>query len=209
MIELKALEDDTGAHDDACDDPEIVRLMIEYFYHFDYEHGCTRSCGSNVFSPVISPESMLDHAKVFAIAIKYQVSGLRNLAMAKFAEAVKTGWDHNSFARTIFTVYNSTPDDIRDLRDIVADSIHEHFDVLKAKDEIEIIVSSIGGLAYDLVKRSGTDYRCSKGHIGEEFRQSCVCHTRSCGCVFDICKACYPSRYSAYCPFCGDTLKIR
>ena len=41
------------------------------------------------------------------MAIKYQVSGLRNLAISKFTEAVKTGWDHNSFVRTIFAVYNS------------------------------------------------------------------------------------------------------
>lgn len=36
MIELKAKTGDNDQENDGCDDPEIVKLMIEYFYHFDY-----------------------------------------------------------------------------------------------------------------------------------------------------------------------------
>jgi len=32
----RAVKDDSSDPDDVCDDPEIVKLMIEYFYHFDY-----------------------------------------------------------------------------------------------------------------------------------------------------------------------------
>lgn len=144
--------------------------MVEYFYHFDYEAGCTCSATKNVqqasaeaastttpvTSVVISSSTMLEHAKVFAMVVKYQVNGLRDLAVSKFAQAVKAGWDHENFANTIFTVYNSTTDDVKELREIVADTIFTHFDTLKKKEEIEAVVSSIGSLAYSLLKRSGT-----------------------------------------------------
>jgi hypothetical protein len=184
VIKLKAHEDDAEDEDDACDDPEIVKLMIEYFYHFDYEKGCDCTSGSPLFAkkrkekdvqlattdaesvaaPVISPASMLEHAKVSAMAIKYQVNGLRDLAVSKFTDAVKAGWDHESFAHTIFTVYNSTADDVTNLREIVAVTIYEHFDDLKKRDEIEVVVSSTGGLAYNLLERSRTFVCKQKNH---------------------------------------------
>lgn len=34
-VELKAVASDSD-EDDSCDDPEIVKLMVEYFYHLDY-----------------------------------------------------------------------------------------------------------------------------------------------------------------------------
>ena len=192
MIELKAHEDDTDAQDDACDDPEIVKLMIEYFYHFDYEKGCNRSCSNHVISSAISPDSILNHAKVFAMATKYQVHGLRSLAVSKFLEAVRTGWDHDSFARTIFTVYNSTADDVTGLRDIVAGTIHDHFDVLKEKDDVEIIVSSIGGLAYSLLKRSIRTTCTQRHHDASKAGWEVYC--KACDFISRCCYRCYNDR---------------
>jgi hypothetical protein len=199
--------------------------MIEYFYHFDYNKGCdcssfwssswnqkkkskkrTQLAVDNSASippsstpAVISPDSMLVHAKVFAMAVKYQVDGLRDLAVSKFTEAVKAGWDHESFAHTIFTVYNSTTDDATDLREIVADTIFDHFEALKNKDEVEVVVSSTGGLAYNLLKRSSTMVCKQKSHQAQTMR---TVWCRACDFTETCCYYCY-NNYNPKCTKCG------
>lgn len=97
MIELKATSDDA---DYSCDEPEIVELMIEYFYHFDY----LRTAAA-VSSSVNRKPFLIKHAKVFAIAIKYQADGLRALAVKKFKEAALTDWNSDDFAQVVRVVY--------------------------------------------------------------------------------------------------------
>ncbi|KAK5696067.1 hypothetical protein LTR97_008487 [Elasticomyces elasticus] len=61
--------------------------------------------------------NMVMHAKVFAAAVKYDVSALQRLASAKFAAAASSNWDHTTFADAIRIAYSTTPDDNRGLRD--------------------------------------------------------------------------------------------
>lgn len=245
IIELKAIKDDAVDQDDVCDDPEIVKLMIEYFYHFDYTEGCGSALGScgklnkekqtvvpskrvreqtpsvdndnddedtaasvadATPAPISSVHSatMVEHAKLFAMAVNYQVDGLRDLAVSKFSEAVKAGWDHEDFAHTVFLVYNTTADDIIELRDVVADTLYEHFGTLKNKDEVATVVRSIPGLGYDLFKRSYTSRMvCSHN----TYRQERAC--QSCCQIFQYCSSCYNPSYGAYssyfkCPNCHN-----
>lgn len=118
--------------------------MMDYFYRFIY----------TVKEGFTGPQPIIVHAKVFAISIKYQANGLRDLATTKFGEAVKSSWNTRAFAQAIEIVYNSTTDDNKQLRNIVADTIHEHFDDLKYGNDVEAVVSQIPGLAYGLLKRS-------------------------------------------------------
>ena len=65
------------------DDPEIIKLMVSFFYHFEYYIGESfhvKHIGTadNTLAPR-SPLEAVTNAKVFAAAIKYQVDGLRDL----------------------------------------------------------------------------------------------------------------------------------
>ena len=126
IIKLKATpgDDATAAEgDDVCDEPEIVKLMVEYFYHFDYLRD-TESLPepSQSSAPTARPPShgyIIEHAKAFAIAVKYQIDGLRDLAASKYKEAVTTCWNHEDFAHSVFVAFNSTVEEVTQLREII------------------------------------------------------------------------------------------
>jgi hypothetical protein len=203
VIELKAMTDSPEPTDDSCDDPEIVKLMIEYFYHFDYLCDIARAP-----SPPKPTPFFVEHAKVFAMAIKYQAAGLRQLAASNFRRAACVFWNHTGFAHAIHIVYTSTPDDAQELRKIVADTVHEHYSDLQSKPEIDVAMRSLSGLAYSILKHRGSAWRCKKGHKGENLRQSCDCSGSQCAQRFDVCSECVFERPSVVCPFCKKTVSL-
>jgi hypothetical protein len=203
LLELKASLDGAEGADHSCDEPEIVELMIEYFYHFDYPR--TTSTAS---SSIVAKNPLIKHAKVFAMAIKYQVDGLRALAVKKFKEAASSDWNNDDFAQVVQVVYASTPDDVQELRTITADTIHDHFSVLKDKEDLEMVISGLGDLSYSLLRRTSSGFRCTKKHGRDGTRKSCKCDYTACGFDFDICLQCHASRGSACCPICGRLTKL-
>lgn len=135
---------------DVCDDPEIVKLMMEYFYLFDYGTQLPNETSSTAaVSPRPNDKShLIEHSKVFAMAVKYQADGLRELAAAKFKTAVATEdyWAHKDFPTAISIIYASSLDDVLDLRQVVEDVLHRHFDTLKANEDMVAIIRGIEGL---------------------------------------------------------------
>lgn len=201
VIELKASSDDAEHTGDSCDVPEIVELMIEYFYHFDYLRTATTVSLSG-------QRSLIKHAKVFAMAIKYQVDGLRALALQKFQQAALHEWNSDDFAQVVHIVYTSTPDHVRELRGIVATTIYDHFRDLKDKEELEVVISGLGDLSYSLLRRTSSAFRCTKGHKDEATRISCTCANSTCAFDFDLCQQCHASRGSAHCPICNRIVRL-
>ncbi|EMC94013.1 hypothetical protein BAUCODRAFT_57136, partial [Baudoinia panamericana UAMH 10762] len=97
------------------DDPEVIELMIGFFYHYDY----MISTGTPSNRTTGSSQCRITHAKLFAAAVKYQVPGLRALALSKFEQAAKLAWQDASFAEAVRVVYKSTLDEVRELRDVI------------------------------------------------------------------------------------------
>ena len=91
------------------------------------------------------------HAKVYALADKYGIHDLKDLAQAKFAEAASRDWNSSSFPHAIQTVYLSTPESNQGLRDIVVNTISQHKELLE-KAEVETFVKEINGLAFGLLQ---------------------------------------------------------
>jgi hypothetical protein len=199
---LKAVVDDTDVVDESCDDPEIVKLMIEYFYHFNYLRA-----EDATGSPATSKVHLIEHAKVFALAVKYQADGLRELAISKFKESIEANWNHEDLSHAIHIVYQSTTDDVTELRDIVTDTVHDHFDELNGQETVKAVVSSIASLAYGLLERFRTTQpkksTCSFGHYGESKIRKCSnCRYRN-----EECNLCYDiGRRLHVCRNCGDYL---
>lgn len=182
-IELKATEPDSDDPEDACDDPEIVKLMIAYFYHLDYLHDkkavievhdspppkkkvrlSVLAKSTRATNPLPSPEPvaapagpkvyLIEHAKVFAMAVKYHVDPLRDLATHKFRAEAEQHWDHEDLAQAIQLIYTSTADEITQLRSIAVEVLVHHRSDLLKKPEIATLLQSITGLAYDLLMRN-------------------------------------------------------
>jgi hypothetical protein len=142
------------------DDPEIIKLMIQFLYNLDYDESLCRKASETdqaddaKSSTLTGPQvDMLTHAKVFATAIKYQIDGLRDLAEGKFEDSIESSWDSGAFPEVITVVFHSTPAEVGQLRDIVIDTIYNHFEALKDKEEIDAAICDILHLAYALYKR--------------------------------------------------------
>ncbi|KAK5720355.1 hypothetical protein LTR17_015072 [Elasticomyces elasticus] len=100
-----------------------------------------------------SDGNMIMHAKVHAVAVKYQVPALQDLAARKFIAAVAANWNHDSFADAAYIVYTTTPEEIRALRTEVVNTLLQHGSLLD-KPAVEGLVCGIIGLAFELLKGS-------------------------------------------------------
>jgi hypothetical protein len=150
--------------------------MVEFFYHFDY----LRDADSLSHTPASIPLALqsqqlpsqgyiIEHAKVFAIAVKYQIDGLRDLAASKFKDAANAYWKHDDFAHSIYIAYDSTTDEVTQLREVVADVLLEHFDDLEQDiPEFETALCEIPRLAYALLKRSRAGSKSGGAKVGEQ-----------------------------------------
>lgn len=96
MIELLASTDD----DDAADDPEAVKLMIDFLYLHDYEAPIiamnpeetnqTKPPGKAAVQLARAPDcNTIMHVKMYAPGSKYQIEALKAAALTKFTEAVE------------------------------------------------------------------------------------------------------------------------
>ncbi|KJY01921.1 hypothetical protein TI39_contig272g00004 [Zymoseptoria brevis] len=142
--------------DPASDDVEAIGYLIYFFYHLDYEVKMPRTGSGETSQARIAANmpgaSALAHAKVFAIAEKYQVPGLKNLAVSKFKAAMEVPQQkHADLAEIITTVFNTTPETVRDLRDLVSARLTTDCTLLDRKD-IEIAVNNVSGLTFELLR---------------------------------------------------------
>jgi hypothetical protein len=174
--------------------------MIEYFYLFDY--GCQHSDGmshrDHTSSPPALNSHLIEHAKVFAMSVKYQAEGLRVLAAAKFAAAATTYWCHGDFPAAISVVYNSTTDDVLDLRNTVENILHIHFDKLKETEELGEVVRGIPGLAYGLLVRR-PKVSCTEEKCAYTYTQHCT----KCRKMMRHCVSCSDDGAGSRCSSCN------
>jgi hypothetical protein len=96
-------------------------------------------------------DDMIGHARVFTIATKYGIPSLKQAAIDKFQSAVKQHWSHKTFPEVIEEVYTTTPEEVRELRVVIARTILKNPKSLQVK-EVEDAIRSIDGLAFDLLK---------------------------------------------------------
>ncbi|SMQ49234.1 unnamed protein product [Zymoseptoria tritici ST99CH_3D7] len=165
-IDLKAF--DPAEPDYSCDDPLIVKAMIDFLYRHSYtfEHDLppvpekrkTARPAKHGKRRLVTPEPanticMVEHAKVFAMACKYGIPELKREARDQFIEAVADHWSHESFAQAIEEVYHSTSEGVGELREVVVKTILDNHKLLEDKN-VEAAISSIDGLAYNLLKQS-------------------------------------------------------
>jgi hypothetical protein len=91
------------------------------------------------------------HAHMYALADKFHICDLKELARNKFAEAASQDWNSSEFPLAVQTVYTSTPENDHQLRSVVVETITRHRELLK-REEVERLVKEINGLAFGLLK---------------------------------------------------------
>ncbi|SMR50239.1 unnamed protein product [Zymoseptoria tritici ST99CH_3D1] len=137
------------------DDPQAE---AHFLYYQTYELGSTHDHTAWI-NPLDGPRcrlvsrqsvDMLEHAKMFAIAVKYGVASLRGYAHGEFKRAVRLHFDGPELGNAIREVSTSTPEDAQELRDITRKELLHHRELLR-KTCIRAAIESVEGLAYDLL----------------------------------------------------------
>jgi hypothetical protein len=133
--------------------------MVHYLYHFDYdakpqdegidfdESGTNRT-ETDANEPI--RDVLVTHAKVYALAEKYLIHGLKAVALRRFKALAATLLGINHFLPATLEVYTSTAEDDRGLRDIVVETFCKHSKQLD-KEEVRDVLKGLGTLTYDLV----------------------------------------------------------
>ena len=78
---------------------------------------------------------MMNNVLVYAVAEKYDIPDLKDLAKGKLQSLARSKWPHDDFYALAERVFSTTPDTDMGLRQIVLDLCEEHFeDILKNQD---------------------------------------------------------------------------
>ncbi|KAI9812333.1 MAG: hypothetical protein M1827_004782 [Pycnora praestabilis] len=123
------------------DDPIMVEKMLSYLYKFNY--GLQRA------TPTES--TLSSHAKIYALADKYDVQDLKGLAQTKFAAEVKDGWNDEAFSIAIREVYGSTPESDMGLRSIVSQSAKKNIKALMDRGEFMALLVEVNAFTVELL----------------------------------------------------------
>ena len=124
-------------------------MMIHCLYHFDYDvqvqHKSDYFDGSETDGGVLTT-----HAKVYALAEKYLIRGLKAVALRKFKAAAAVCLDVDDFLQATLEVYTSTIEDERGLRDVVVETLFKNSEWLD-QEKVRAVIKELGALTYDLV----------------------------------------------------------
>ncbi|CAI6077698.1 unnamed protein product, partial [Clonostachys chloroleuca] len=139
-----------GIVDLSSDDLGIVEIIIHYFYHLDYEllpQRCHADTGTNEFE---QPLCLSTHAKVYSLAEKYVITGLKALALEKFKTATSKHWETHDLLGAAKEAYASTLETDRELKNAVVRAFYARSKLLEHK-EVQELFQELHALAYDLL----------------------------------------------------------
>ena len=129
-------------------------------------HENDRDCGEycvnyRINSTSTSPgngEQLITDARMYTIADKYQITGLKALVTEKFRSACEHHWDKQTFSAAAHIVYESTLGVDKGLWNVVALTISGNIGLPK-KPEIEALMTEFNGLAFGVLKEKALRYR--------------------------------------------------
>ncbi|USP74896.1 glycoside hydrolase family 16 protein [Curvularia clavata] len=140
------------------DEPIIVKLLVQYLYTGNYSvtkygykfpHTCSENCSDN---ENLSADEILVHAKMYEMADKYNIVGLKGLSRSKFRTGCSLHWNEDSFPVAANHAFSTTIEEDKGLRDVVSDTIATHMELIR-KPEIEALMTAFGGLSYRILLR--------------------------------------------------------
>lgn len=98
---------------------------------------------------------MLLSARVYGVAEKYFVVGLKQWAKTRFRDAVKMSWDTVDFPNVVREIYASTHSTVRELRDELGYATEINLRALQKKKEFQDVLEECAGFSVDMVRILG------------------------------------------------------
>ena len=146
------------------DEPNIVDKMLQFVYQKEYDderfvsqepfdgHRTTQETSHDNLNTSHNEKSLLINVKVFVIADKFDIFGLKEIATSKTKTLLSKSWDTQSFPLSVDLLYGNTQRNDRLLRDAFATAIFEDINKLVEMDGFMRIMQNYGGLAVDVLK---------------------------------------------------------
>jgi len=119
--------------------------MIQYLYHLEYD--------LPDFEDSLEKAVLVFHAEMYSLADKYNIRGMKAFAQDHFQNRAKGNCRVKEFPTAIRTVYKTTVDEDRGLRDVVVDMFSMNMDLLDWP-EIKEAVKDTAELAFELLMKS-------------------------------------------------------
>lgn len=127
------------------DEPEIVELLMQYLYEGEYNPVLFSDA-----APTGSSSQLLIHTKMYEMADKYEVVGLKELAKEKFSRSCMHFWDTSDFPVAANHVFLTTPENDEGLRDVVSQTIAKNMALIR-EPEIRTLLIQFNSLALGIL----------------------------------------------------------
>lgn len=119
---------------------------------------------------------------VYAIADKYDIPGLKDMALAKFRISIHGCESIPKHLSTLIrAVYSTTPDSDRGLRSIIVEHCHRHLKELMRSGLFQQTMQELGSFAVDLLRKSRKEDGKEQDRLAlEELRLRDMVHQQEC-----------------------------
>lgn len=109
-------------------------------------------------TPASDASQLLHDAKLYEIADKYDIAGLKALSREKFARACRTYWKDDVFSVAAEHALMSTPEDDEGLREVLQEMLVLEPEPLNSPDINELLNKHVG-FAAGLVKKQASEVK--------------------------------------------------
>ena len=158
--------------------------MIRYLYRLDYHD---QACASDVKDSVTAGSPLVINACIYALADKYEIPELKEVAKQKTMAAMETEWKKECFLDAIHLVWATTPSSDRGLRDCYIPIISKHRTDLRAREDFMDVLRLRQDLAVDILE-------VTWGIIAKPRVTALRCDHCKCTMLAQ-CPRCYDSKY--------------
>ncbi|KAK5201352.1 hypothetical protein BJ546DRAFT_1057271 [Cryomyces antarcticus] len=115
-------------------------------------------------SVTVAPTVLL-HVKVYNLAEKYNVWGLKAAAVVQFEKQLTVHWSDAEFFPALYVAYQNTPENEKFLRHAAADALNAHPE-LPREPEVQAAMYEVNGWSYEPLKRSMKKVKDLKEELG-------------------------------------------
>lgn len=117
---------------------------------------------------IASHPRLLANISVYAVADKYDIPALKDLAKSKFSALAWGVWPHKDFSTVIHEVFESTPSSDSGLRDIVTKVCIEHIDVVLNEEQYTTVLQTTPPLTFALLQQVKTKSDEAHAHLSQK-----------------------------------------
>ncbi|KAL8684186.1 MAG: hypothetical protein Q9224_006537 [Gallowayella concinna] len=146
-------EGGAGSIDLKEEQPEFVNKLVHYLYSCDYHDSNDSKDNDQSKASSQSPLAgkLSTNAAMYTIGDRYNLTGLKDIAKAKFATALPNCWNKEDFPSLIRFIYENALTEDRGLRDCLAPTLIQHKQHLRSDNKFMDLVRTHGEFAVDLL----------------------------------------------------------